>query len=176
MRHITIGFSRPKESNLISNTIMKVQGADFSHVYMSFKSNSLERTLIYQANRSGVWFVGKERFAEHNEVVDLFVLSLTEEQYKMVLQSCVDLSGLKYGFLALTGIGIEKLLEALKIRSKNPLAQKNRYICSKLIGFLLEIVGIDVPEDLDEVTPKDLHSLLLGFKGPIKVVHGKADK
>jgi len=176
MRHITIGFSRPKESNVISNLIMKAQGANFSHVYMSFKSNSLDRTLIYQANRSGVWFIGKDRFAEHNEVVDYFVLSLTEEQYKIALQACVDLSGLKYGFLALTGIGIEKLLRLLKIRSKNPLVQKNRYICSKLIGFILEIIGIDVPEDLDEVTPKDLHSLLLGFEGPIKVIHGKTDK
>ena len=160
MKTITIGFSRPKKANILSSTIMWFDNTDYSHVFMSFKSESLNRTLIYQANRYGVYFEGLKIFTDNNIVVKSYDIEISDESHTKLLQKCVDMSGLHYGFLQILGLGIERTLGLIGIKTKNPIQDKN-YICSELIATLMkECLNIDVPEDYNEVSPHDLDVLL----------------
>ncbi|MEM4379135.1 MAG: hypothetical protein QXL01_00410 [Thermoplasmatales archaeon] len=168
MRHIIVGFSKPKKANPLSNAIMWFMGTKFSHVYLAFQSNTINRTLIYQANRHGVFFIGKEKFDADNIVIDFFLISLTEDQYKKALQKCVDLSGEQYGVAQLIGIGIKELLKKpmkwLGMTAHNPFPNKYKYICSELVVTILidcdflSLKDINVP--LEEITPEHIYQIL----------------
>src|SRR5690349_251313 len=104
MKTIAIGFSRPKKFNILSWLIMKVQRTEYSHVYVRFHSDSLDRDLIYQASGLQVNFVGGTLFKDHHLTVKEFSLSVTDETYKNTLQFAVDKAGMPYSIKQLFGI------------------------------------------------------------------------
>lgn len=162
MRNIIVGFSKPKKANPLSNAIMWFMGTKFSHVYVAFISNSISRTLIYQANRHGCHFIGKEKFSEDNQVVEYFLLSITEEQYRHCIQKAVDLAGTEYGTMQLIGIGLEISMRKIGIKdAKNPIPDNHRYVCSELVAVILkDCLGYQIDTPLEQITPDDIYKLI----------------
>lgn len=128
--------------------------APYSHVYMKFYSASLDRTMIYEAVGKGVRFIGLERWKEHAQEVASFELQISDENYKRLLQYCVDNAGTDYGFLQNMGILIANLFKL----KKNPL--KDGKNCSEEMGDVLELEGHVFDKDKDLLTPKDIYKIL----------------
>jgi hypothetical protein len=101
MRTIVVGFSRPKKWNLLSWLIMKIQRTNYSHVYVKFYSNSLERELIYQASGLQVNFVGSILFYNHHLAVKEFELDVSDESHINALRFAVDKAGTPYSIKSL---------------------------------------------------------------------------
>lgn len=160
--YIIIGFSTHRTFNILSEIIKKVEHTDFSHVYIKLFSTSLDRYLIYQASGLSINFCGQATFYEKNKDIAQFLIAVTAEQKKAMLQLAVDLAGKPYGMKDLIGIGLVRFLAFFGKKIKNPFADGSKtYICSELAATLLVQLGIPF-EDLDSTTPKDVYDTLRG--------------
>lgn len=156
MKKVIIGFSRPKTFKVLSWIIQKVQGADYSHVYIKFYSDSLERELVYQASGLEVNFVGSNLFNSSHIIVDEFELEISDEAHKKALQFAVDKAGTPYSIKQLFGILIYMISGKILFRDG-----RSGYVCSELIGQLLqEEFNFVISKDLDTIIPKDIHNIL----------------
>lgn len=138
------------------------EGTNFSHAYVKIRSDSLDRTLIYQATGSGVAFIGEPTFNEHYQVVEEYDIQISDAAKKKLLQWCVDNSGKPYGRLQCLGIGLQRTLKLIGISIKNPFSNgEQAYICTELAAKALEEVGIEFPTPLDEVDLLELRQTVL---------------
>jgi len=162
MRTVTIGFSKPKEFKIFAKLIMWYEESDWSHAYVKFNAVNIERHLIYQASGRMVNFEGSIHFENHALSIHEYQIDVTDEQYKSVMQFCVDNAGVKYGILSALGAGLVKLGKKLNISIKNPFEDGNRsQFCSELAARVLNQLSlINLDYDLDDITPKDLKEAL----------------
>jgi len=161
MKTVSIGFSRPSKWKLLSWIIRKVQGTDYSHVYLRFHSDSLDRDLIYQASGLQVNFVGKTLFEKDHIAVKEFDLQISDEAHKKALQFAVDTAGMPYSIKQLFGILVYSLTGKRVLQDG-----RSAYVCSELVAQMLsEDLGITITKDLDIVTPKDVYNILETYDG-----------
>ena len=151
MRKITIGFSTSKSKWAIGAIIIRAfEGTSYSHTYMEFWSDTLFRSLIYQASHDMVNFMNLEVFEKTSKVIESYELCVTEEQYKKILGFCVDYIGVAYGKLDLIGIGLARISHQLGFTENNPFKDgKKSFVCSELMGYVLKILGSEF--DVDEL-------------------------
>lgn len=164
MKKLTIGFSKARSKwAVISWLIRKVEGSAYSHVYVKFHSDSLERDLVYQASKTMVNFMGTEVFNEEAETVETYTLDLSDEAYKHILQYAIDNAGKPYGVKALLGMGLVKLMGLFGKKIKNPFKDgSSAYVCLELVGVILWIIGeIESIEDLESMGLKEFHDLFM---------------
>lgn len=149
---ITIGFSRHKGFAPLSWLIRLCEGTSFSHAYLRFRSESLDRDMIYQATGSGVNFVGTVLFEQTAQVVEEYSIEIDDATRKKLLQWCVDNAGKPYGRMQILGISLVMLAKLVKLRIRNPFPNGNgAYVCCELVYAALEYIGIAGPSDLDQV-------------------------
>lgn len=161
MTKLIIGFSKPKKFKLISWCIRQVEKTPFSHVYLKFHSDNLDRDIIYQASGMQVNFTGSTMFLDHHKVVMEFQLETSEQENLEILKTCVDKAGIPYGIKQLLGLGLVRVLAFFGKKIKNPFSDKDTtYICSELVGFILIKYFNFRIEDLDSTSPKDIYLLL----------------
>jgi len=154
MKTIYIGFSKPKSWFVpLSWAIRKIEGVPFSHVYIRFKSDSLDRDIIYHASKTMVHFMGKERFDKEAIIVEEYEFKIPDAIYKHMLQYAIDKAGISYGSIALIGLGFVKLARFFGFKIRNPFSDKDgSYICLELIGSLLWYSGaIDEIQELESI-------------------------
>lgn len=159
MMNISIGFSR--SDKIGSRLIRWCEDTEFSHVYIKWRSDYLERDIIYHASGHAVGFITSERFlAAGNRVVLEKPLSLSDATKKTVIQFCMDKSGTPYGIKHLIGFGIVKLCKLVGKTIKNPFGDGPKtYICSELAAEVLNTAGFSV-KNIEQITPKHLYTLL----------------
>jgi uncharacterized protein YycO len=161
MKKVSIGFSRPVKFKILSWLIRKVQRTEYSHAYIKFHSDSLDRDLIYQASGLQVNFVGKTLFEEDHVIVKEFDLQISDEAHKKALQFAVDRAGMPYSIKQLFGILIYNLTGNQVLKDG-----RSGYVCSELVAQMLsEDLGITITKDLDIVTPKDVYNILETYDG-----------
>lgn len=163
MRTVSIGFSRPKSKFVpFSWAIRKVLNTPFSHVEIKFKADSFDRVLIYQASGLAVNFMEETRFLEGHEICAEFSIEISDETYIKTVQFAIDNSGVPYGISQIFGILYVKALALFGKRVKNPFANgSSNYVCSELVAEILkEIICLDVEDDLDTISPKEVFELL----------------
>lgn len=158
---ITIGFSRHKGFAPLSWLIMLCERTKFSHAYIKIKSESLNRTLIYQATGSGVYFIGEEAFKLSSEVVEEYPLEVSPEHRIKLLQWAVDNSGKPYGKMQLLGLGVIRLVKLFGLKINNPFSNGNKaYICCELVTEAIENIGLFPPTDLDKVDLRSIKAIV----------------
>jgi len=162
MKTIVVGFSKPKEFKLYAWLIMKCDKANFDHAYLKFYSDSLDREIIYQAIGKGVGFIGNILFHTKNESVEEFKLSVDDNKYIIMMQFCIDNSGMPYGFLEVLGMAWVKVCAKLGKTVTNPFNKGDKQeFCSEIVSRCLNVVK---PEefniDVENISPKELNSLL----------------
>jgi hypothetical protein len=160
MKTITIGFSKPKNKifPIFSWIIRAYLKTPYSHVYIKFQSDSLNRDIIYEAVGNGVRFVGTNEWKKHAEEVKSYELNIKECNYVSIMQYCIDHSGQKYGLAQNVGIFLADVFNW----KNNPFrAGKN---CSELIAEILQVEGYKFTKPLNLVTPKDIDEVLGGKK------------
>ena len=129
---------------------------------MLFKSESLDRKLVYQASGLQVKFVGSILFYDHNESVKEYELQISEETHKRLLQFAIDKAGQPYSIKQLFGIALYMLTDKVYLNEDG----RSAYVCSELIGqIMVDVLGITVMKDLDLITPKDLYDILASIYG-----------
>jgi hypothetical protein len=157
MKTITIGFSKSKKRFAIGSwAIRAFQGTKYSHVYIKFKSDSLQRVLIYEAVGAGLRFIGTKVWESHAEEVVSFSIDIDQENYLTLMRYCVDNAGTEYGFTQNIGIAICELL-----RLKNNPFKKGKN-CSEVVGEMLKLEGFSFVKETNLLTPKDIYEVLDG--------------
>lgn len=164
MNAIIIGFSKPRSNTaVLAHIIRLVEGkTPYSHVYIKWHSEELNRDLIYEARGGGVNFTNKKTFRGKNIVVKEFKLKITDKQKKEIIQFCIDNARTEYGYLQVLGIGLVRLAAKFGKKIQNPFKGGN--ICSELAAKVLQILGKKVTEDLDSVGPRYIYEVLKNGK------------
>ena len=156
MKTITIGFSKPKNKffPVFSWLIRLYQWTPYSHVYLKFRSESLDRNLVYESVFGGVRFVGEKIWKEKAKTTAEFKLDVSDASYTSILQYCVDHAGMPYAGMQNLGLVIANLLNL----DENPF--KSGINCSEAIANILILNGKSIDKCLDLVTPKDIFDIL----------------
>jgi hypothetical protein len=160
---VYIGFSYHK-NNLLSSTIKAVENSKYSHVYIRKVSKYGE--YVYQASGLQVNFMNIDIFKKDNVVVEEYEFELNESKKEEILCFFIKYAGAKYAtktlFKLLAMIAAERVGRKIKFEGDGD----ETFICSELGAFFCEVIlEIDIPEDLDFITPKHLN--------PIVKAHGK---
>lgn len=159
---ITIGFSKRRKPNLLSNLISKIEGTEASHAYIKYYSESIDRTLIYQANGHGVFFTGNTQFDSVSVIVKEYEFTISPEQRKKSLQFAIDNSGKSYGFLTIAGFTAVRFVRwAFGKNITNPFADEGHtYFCTELVAAVLESAGFPHTTYKDTIGLKDLQDIV----------------
>lgn len=157
MEKIIVGFSKGKGFVPVSWLIKLFEGTPYSHAYLKFRSESLERTLVYEATGKGIFFKSVQEFDSRSTVIAEYELEIHPDQKKRLMQFCIDSSGKHYSQLQICSIFLKKSLEKIGIKISNlfPNADKE-FICSELAAKCLELIDYKAADDLDLITPKEL--------------------
>ena len=147
MEEIIFGFSTPKCQNPISWAIRKLEGTEYSHVYMRTYSHSLDRWLVYHASHSSVHFSSWIEIQKENKIIREYKILVTDEQKRQILTSCIDMLDIHYGRLQLVGMMLSRLAKIwFNLNIKNPFADGSKTeVCSELQFQVLEILGLIFP-------------------------------
>jgi hypothetical protein len=156
MRRIYIGLSRHTDFAIFGRAIEWFEKTNFSHAYVRFYSESLNRSLIYQASGMSVNFTNIEHFNSINTTVKEYEILVSDEQYTQILQFCVDNVSKPYGLKSIFGILVYQIFGWKCI---NPDKQES-FICSELVCYILQMLGIINEPDLDYSTPKSVYNIL----------------
>lgn len=153
---ITIGFSKPKDHPfpILAWAIQYWQKTPYSHVYVRFYSESINRTLVYEAVGKGVRFISLDNWTKHAEEVKSYTLEVKKCNAVTLLQYCVDHSGDKYGMLQNLGIFLAKAFSW----KKNPWTSGKN--CSEAISEMLQAEGMILPKNPNLMSPLDVDKLL----------------
>ena len=162
MKNIVVGFSKPKKWKPFAWLIMKGYSIPYDHVYLKFHSDSYDRDIIYQASKTMINFMGTEVFESENYIYREFSISLSEENYKTLMQFAIDNAGKPYSFREAIGLGIARICSFFGKKIENPLKRGNReYVCSVIAAYVLQnYTNQSVPGDFEDADPKFLYELL----------------
>lgn len=163
MKSIIIGFSHPAKFSLHAWIIEKIDGAPFDHAYIRIYSDTLNRDIVYQANWKGVGFISLALWRTTTIPVEEYKLPISDDNYRIFLQFCVDNAGISYGLLGVIGAGIVDIAQRIfKRKISNPfndgLASE---FCSEIIARCLNVADpTQFNLDADNITPNDLNSII----------------
>ena len=159
MRHIAIGFSRPRRWSLFSWLVRQIEGGTpYSHTYLRWQSRAAQVHIVYEASGTSLKFYNFNLWHTKNHIVDEFEFELTPAQYHDLLKITMTNAGVKYGFLQVLGIALVRLFSL----SKNPFADgRASQVCSEIVGrFLEDVMDFDTKLDLDVAGPRDIYNYL----------------
>jgi uncharacterized protein YycO len=155
MKTITIGFSKSKKKFAVGSWLIRwYMETPYSHVYVKFHSESLNRTLIYEAVGSGVRFVGMSKWSSHAEEVATFDIQVSDDKYLELIRYCIDNAGVEYGFMQNIGIVLSGLFKEKFNRFNKGMN------CSETSYNIGELAGLNLQKDKNLITPKDLYDKL----------------
>lgn len=139
MAKLIVGFSRPSAWFVPGSWLIRLaEHSAFSHAFLRWDSESLDRDMIYQASHGMVHFISGPRFDDAETTIVAYEFDLADEAMKRVIQKAVDLAGADYGRLELIGMAIERYTGI-----KNPWRDGDKtFVCSELVGAVLEECNI----------------------------------
>jgi hypothetical protein len=166
MDEIVIGFSRPKAwLEPFSWLIRLVTWSLFSHAYVKFYDDELDRWIVFQASGLKVNFIGQVMFDSIEDIYEEFVIPVSGATKKSVMQGAIDKCGSPYGIGQCLGFLWILFMRLFGKRVKNPLYSGSSYFCSEMVSDVLTEIGVG---DLDPsaMDPKDVRDFLVskGFK------------
>ncbi len=136
-------------NSLISRLIRWYLGTPYSHVALIVESESIGRSLVYEANWSGVVFKNMPTWAKKNEVIYCHDIDISKRRLSELFTFCIDNLGKKYGYVTL-----------LSILFKGKGDGDRTFICSELLYRALEDEMKHVHKRSDLVTPKDIYEAI----------------
>lgn len=155
MKTITIHFTSSTKFLPIGCWIIKAyMNTSYSHVAFEFSTNR-GKSLVYEAVGVGVRYISKAIWLENVAIQESYTISMTELQYNILMDFCIDHTGIKYGYLQNIGIFIANLFKL----KKNPFNMKEE-VCSQIIGEILEELGFIFNKPTELLTPKDIEIVL----------------
>ncbi len=166
MKTITIGFSKACTFfPIFSWLIMLTERTPYSHVYLKIKDKQTNRLVHYQASHSFCNCMGEKVFESQETKIKEFSFKVSDASFVKVKQFSIDAMGKPYGVLSILGLTWVQLLKCFGIKIQNPFRDNGRtYICSQFVATLLKTCeGIKMPENINDITPKDLYPIIEGL-------------
>jgi len=165
---LIIGFSKPKNKifPIFSWLIRLVDCTPYSHVYVRWHSRGANADIAYEAGGTSIHFLCKEVFEKKITPIKEYEIEITRETYMKLLHFCMTNAAKDYGTLQIFGIALQRLFKL----NKNPLSKgRSAQVCSELVGSMLEdVIGEDIPIDLDIAGPKHIDDYLRDNKDKFK--------
>lgn len=118
MVNVRIGFSRRKGFAPLSWAIMAVERTPFSHAYLKFYSQKMDRWLVYEATGKGVFFKSLPVFESEAETIEEYELPVSDEARNTLMVFMVDQSGRPYSRAQIAGMLILRLGQRLGLDFK----------------------------------------------------------
>lgn len=168
MKTLVIGFSKPKNKcfPIFSWAIRFIEQTPYSHVYVRWRSDKLERDLVYQASGTMVNFMEGSRFDNQAETTHKYELEISEYIKLKVVKKAVDNAGAPYGMKQVIGILLVKLARLMGKDIKNPFSDgKATWVCSEIVLDALKELGMEMKIHPDNVTPRDIKEYLSSLNG-----------
>lgn len=158
MEKIYIGFSSHNGS-ILSGLIKKVEGSEFSHVYIRKISKYGE--YVYQASGLQVNFMNIDIFKKHNSIIEEYEFDLPDDKKDDLIAFFIKYAGAGYAtsnlFRILAMLAAERVGIHLDLKGDGD----QTFICSELGAFFCEsILEIQIPENIDFITPKRLNPIV----------------
>jgi hypothetical protein len=160
---VSVGLSKPKKKKIFSKILMLIEGTNFSHVFVSWQCEFIDRRKVYEAVASGSRKISNVRFKEDSEVVAIYEFEVDEECLRKIDQYTHDESGTPYGFKHLVGIGIMRIknffkrLAGKKENATNPFRDRHySQICVEAGAYVIELgTKVDIPGDIENYGLKE---------------------
>lgn len=164
---VHIEFTRSRVTfPLFSWAVQLFERTRYSHVRISWRSNWFEWT-TFEASGSSVKILGLLGNKNYPvTTVHRYTVKLNQDQYKRLI-GMLRYAGVSYGLKQVFGIAIQRMFNL----KRNPFGTRHySMICSELVAyFLLEVLRLNVPVDLDSVGPRDIKKLLDAHPNIFKV-------
>lgn len=163
MAQITIGFSKASTFfPIYSWLIMAAERTPFSHVYIKYTDSELQRDVIFQASHTLVNYMGSTVFDTEETVVQEFAFTISDQTMTKIRQFAIDNAGKPYGFWSVIGLAYVQILAFVGLKVVNPLRDEgSTFVCSELVATILkDCTNVEITEDLDTVTPKDIYAIV----------------
>lgn len=158
MNTVVIGFSKAKSKWLfLSPLIQWVEDTPYSHVYVRFTDYVTGRELVFEASLGMVHFCTFDSMKVGNDIIEEYAVRIDDLQYRKLWNFMLNRLELKYGFMELLWIGLKKLTGRQVSKGDGEQTQ----ICSELAARVCEALGIKVPGNLDYISPKELHAIVV---------------
>lgn len=164
MNDFYIGFSKPKGMKfpIYANLIRIIYKTEYSHVYVRFYASKYDRWLVYESVGKGTRFVEYNNWQNHAQVIDEFIVDVTDEQKKIIITSCIDNLGKDYGILQAIGIGLKKLVKKwFNVKVNNPFPDPSKEICSDAVSVFINALSGHKVINSEEVSPSDIYEFLV---------------
>jgi hypothetical protein len=164
MKQITIGFSKANTKfPIFSWLIMWALKTPYSHVYLKYTEDSLNREIYYQASHTLVNYMGHTTFLDQETVVQEFVFDVSDDNFIAIQQVAIDNAGKPYGISEIFGLAWVLICAKLGVKVNNPFKDAGTtWICDQLImGILNECDNVQLPEDLNDMDPLDAYNLVV---------------
>jgi len=159
MKSVTIGFSKARSKlSILSWIIRKVEGTEFSHVYMKLKNGKID-DLYYHASGSRVNFMGSRIFNHKNITIEEVELDVSNKKYYSMLNFAIDKVGEPYSISQLFGILIVRLFALFNKNINNPFGKRG-YVCTELVGEILNLDSKKINKELNSIGLKDIKKFL----------------
>lgn len=153
---ISIGFSKPKTWKPFAWAIQKIEGTEYSHIFITWHCEAINRRKVFEAVGSGVRILNNVVFKEHAKIVKLYNFEVTEEQLFEIEQWAHDQTGMPYGYKAIVGLCIMRAFNAfnrifkIKGRQGNPFKDGlYSQVCVELGARVLVKLGKKMPIDVE---------------------------
>lgn len=163
MQQITIGFSRASTAfPIFSWLIMLTQKTSYSHVYLKYTDEDIQRVVYFQASHTAVNYMGEDLFLSQEKVVQEFNFQVSDASFVSVQQFALANVGKPYGILSICGLALVQLTSLFGIKMHNPFKDAGEtWICDQIIAALLEnYENVKLPMPLNDMTPKDMFPLV----------------
>lgn len=163
MKQITIGFSKATAKTAIySKLIMWALKTPYSHVYINYNNNFINRVVYFQASHQAVNIMGNEIFLSQETVIKEFQFNISDTSFKNIHAFIIDNVGKSYGILSLIGLTWIQIGLLLNKKWHNPFADAGQtWICDQLIAAVLNSCeNITLPMNINDMTPKDVYDLV----------------
>ena len=177
MVKLSIGESRPKKFKLLAWLIMKVEGIDHSHSFITWRDHDIDVRKVAEARGSGGRIITNHQFKEENEVVNVYYYYIPEDKMKE-LEKWIWENMRPYGFKHILGILVMRTCSAIKRifgcdkRCKNPFKDGTySQICVELSSRAIQLAkDVDLPGDVEDYGLLEMHDINEEYS------EGKADQ
>lgn len=178
---VSVGFSRPKKWKLFSAAIMLTEGTHFSHSFISWHCENIDRRKVYEAVGSGSRKISNTRFKDKALVTDIFQFEVGKETLFKIDQFTHDEAGTPYGFKHIVGLAIMRATNSFYrlIGSSKRIGNifkddKYSQICVEAGTYVLAEAGIPLPENVEDFGMREFYDFAATHG--IKVTQEKIDR
>lgn len=158
---IRMGFSTSK--GIISWLIRKVTRSKVSHAWVTFRDETLNKTVVMHATRMGFHLEPWVMFVKHNDIKAQFTCTL---DLLPGAQYMADWLGTKYDFKSIVGFVWIWIASWFKRKVKNPVRDTSKMVCSEAMTILIQKACVTRSEKLDpeSTTPEQLWDFIGGHE------------